>query len=332
MSAAKKNLSLVVLLIVGVVMVIAAPNVQAAKKKYVNIGTAGIGGGYYPTGGFICNVLNKSRKKYGHNIRCTVESTGGSVANLRSVQAGEMDVAIAQGDWQYHSWNGTNKFEEAGANKSLRFLFSLHIDTAHVVARKEIGVKNFDELKGKIVNTGNVGSGTEATMRFALSRYDTTPKEFFKLPTKLTSREQAQALCDGKIDAYFYTCGITAASITEASNTCDVTIVNWMDPTIEKMIAEFPYYGVSNIPAETYRGQTDSVTTWGLPATIVASANADEEVIYNLVKAIFDNFEDFKKQSSMYVGITREGAVKNGQTAPFHPGAEKYFKEVGLLK
>lgn len=332
MSATKKILSLVVLLVVGIVAVIAATNVQAAEKKYVNIGTAGIGGGYYPTGGFICNVLNKSRKKYGHNIRCTVESTGGSVANLRSIQAGEMDVGIAQGDWQYHSWNGTDKFKDAGPNEKLRFLFSLHVDTVHVVARKEVVAKNFGDMKGKIVNTGNVGSGTEATVNFALSRYGTTPKKFFKLATKLTSREQAQALCDGKIDAYIYPCGITAASITEASNTCDVTILNWMDPTIEKMIAEIPYYGVSKIPAKTYRGQADDVTAWGLPATIVASADTDEEVIYNLIKAVFDNFEDFKKQSTMYVGVTREGAVKNGQTAPFHPGAEKYFKEVGLLK
>jgi TRAP transporter TAXI family solute receptor len=309
-----------------------AVGASAAERKYINIGTAGIGGGYYPTGGFICNVLNKSRKSQKHNIRCTVESTGGSVANLRSIQAGEMDVAVAQADWQYHSSKGTSKFEKDGANDKLRFLFSLHLDTAHLVARKDAGAKDFADLKGKVVNVGNAGSGTEATMNFALGRYDTDAEKFFGQATRLTSREQAQALCDGKIQAFFYTTGITASSITEATNTCDAEVLNWNDETTAKMIEEFPYYGVSVVPDGTYRGQAGERTTWGLPATLVASADADEEVIYNMVKAVFDNFEDFKKQSTLYVGVTREGAVKNGRSVPFHPGAERYFREVGLIK
>jgi len=305
---------------------------SAQDRKYVNIGTAGIGGGYYPTGGFICNVLNKSRKSQGHNIRCTVESTGGSVANLRSIQAGEMDVATVQADWQYHSYHGTSKFEEAGANEDLRFLFSLHIDTAHLVARSELGASSFDDLKGKIVNIGNAGSGTEATMNFALSRYGTDPDSYFGQATRLTSREQSQALCDGKIDAFFYTTGITASSIVEATNTCDVDILNWSDDTTAAMIEEFPYYGVSVIPDGTYKGQSGERKSWGLPAALVASADADEEVIYNLVKSVFDNFEDFKAQSTLYVAITREGSVVNGRSVPYHPGAERYFREVGLIK
>lgn len=238
-----------------------ASGAAAADRKFVNIGTAGIGGGYYPTGGFICNVLNKSRKTQDHNVRCTVESTGGSVANLRSIAAGEMDVAIAQADWLYHSYNGSSKFEEAGANEDLRFLFSLHLDTAHLVAKGDLGVTDFDGLKGKVVNVGNAGSGTEATMGFALSRYDTDAEKFFGQATRLTSREQAQALCDGKIDAFFYTTGVTASSISEATNTCDSTVLNWNDATIDAMIEEFPYYGKSIIPAGTYRGQEDERVT-----------------------------------------------------------------------
>ncbi|NIA71326.1 TAXI family TRAP transporter solute-binding subunit [Pelagibius litoralis] len=309
-----------------------ASGAAAQDRKFVNIGTAGIGGGYYPTGGFICNVLNKSREAQGHNIRCTVESTGGSVANLRSIQAGELDVAIAQADWQYHSYRGSSKFEDVGANEDLRFLFSLHIDTAHLVARADAGATSFDDLEGKIVNIGNAGSGTEATMNFALSRYDTDAESYFGQATRLTSREQAQALCDGKIDAFFYTTGVTASSITEATNTCDATVLNWNDETIDAMIEEFPYYGKSIIPNGTYRGQTEELTTWGLPATLVASASADEEVVYNMVKAVFDNFEDFTAQSTLYVAITREGAVVNGRSVPVHPGAERYFKEVGLME
>ncbi|MEM7226028.1 MAG: TAXI family TRAP transporter solute-binding subunit [Pseudomonadota bacterium] len=306
--------------------------VGAAEKKYVNIGTAGIGGGYYPTGGFICNVLNKSRKKYGHKIRCTVESTGGSVANLRSIQAGEMDVAIAQSDWQFHSWNGTNKFQEDGKNEDLRFLFSLHADTVHVVANADVEGHEFKDLGDKIVNIGNVGSGTEATVITALKQYDATPESYFKQATRLTSREQAQALCDGKIDAYIYPTGITAATVTEATNTCDTKIMDWDDTPIKALVDETPYYGYVTIPGGTYKGQPDDVSTWGLVATVVASADADEEVIYYLTKSVFDNYEDFKKQSTLYVGITREASVTNGKTAPLHPGAERYFKEVGLIQ
>ncbi|AXT34472.1 TAXI family TRAP transporter solute-binding subunit [Phaeobacter sp. LSS9] len=318
-------------LMTGVALSMAA-GASAQDRKFVNIGTAGIGGGYYPTGGFICNVLNKSRKSQGHNVRCTVESTGGSVANLRSIQAGELDVAIVQSDWQYHSFNGTSKFEEAGANEDLRFLFSLHMDTAHLVSRADAGTKDFPDLKGKTVNIGNAGSGTEATMTFALSRYDETPEDYFGQATRLTSREQAQALCDGKIDAFFYTTGITASSITEATNTCDAAIVNWSDDTIDGMIGEFPYYAKSIIPAGTYRGQDEEVTTWGLSATLVATAAADEEVVYNMVKSVFDNFEDFKAQSTLYTHISREGSSVNGRSVPYHPGAERYFREVGLIK
>ncbi len=304
----------------------------AAERQYLNIGTAGIGGGYYPTGGFICNLVNKSRKKNGHNIRCTVESTGGSVANLRSIQSGELDVGIAQADWQYHSKNGTSKFEKDGKNEKLRFLFSLHMDVAQLVAKKSIGAKSFKDLKGKVFNIGNVGSGQEASFRFALNQYGLKPSEFFSKATQLTSKEQSSALCDGKIDGFFYTAGIGASTITEAANSCDISILNWEDDTIKKMISEYPYYGTAIIPANSYKGQTEKVTTWGMPATIVASADTDEEVVYQLVKAIFDNFEDLKKQSSMYVGLTREGSVKNGQSAPYHPGALRYFKEVGLIK
>lgn len=311
--------------------VITASGALAQDRKFVNIGTAGIGGGYYPTGGFICNVLNRSREALGHNIRCTVESTGGSVANLRSIASGDMEVAIVQSDWQYHAYNGTSTFADAGPNKNLRFLFSLHMDTGHLVARAEKGFASFDDLKGAAVNIGNAGSGQEASMIFALSRYGTDPETYFGQATRLTSREQAQALCDGNVDAFFYTTGVGASTITEATSTCDSAILNWYDDTIEAMIEEFPYISKSVIPAGSYEGQDKDVTTWGLTATLVATADTDEEVVYNLVRAVFDNFEDFKAQSSLYALVTREGAVKNGRSIPYHPGAERYFREVGLL-
>jgi len=305
----------------------------AKETKYVNIGTAGIGGDFYPSGGFICNLLNKGRKKYGYHIRCTVESTAGSVANMRAIQAGELQVGMAEAESQYNSYKGIGGFKNSGANKDLRYLFSLQADVLHVVARKSLGIKNFMDLKGKVVNTGNAGSGTEGLVNSTLkAAYDTTPDKFFKQATKLTSREQAQALCDGKIDAFIYPVGISGASITEATNTCDAEIVEWNDGKLKKLVNGTDYFSMITIPDGTYKGQKGDRITWGLPATVLASANADDEVIYYLVKVVFDNFEDLKKQSSLYTGITRKSAIGNGRTAPYHPAALKYYKEVGLIK
>jgi uncharacterized protein len=304
----------------------------AQEVKYVNIGTGGIGGDFYPSGGYICNLLNKGRKKYGYNIRCTVESTAGSVANLRSIQAGELLVGLSEADSQFASWNGTGSFAEVGANKDLRYLFALGADVMHVVTRKDTGIKSFLDLKGKVVNTGNAGSGTEALINTALEAYGTTPEEFFKQATKLTSREQAQALCDGKIDAFIYPVAISGATIAEATNTCEALVVGWDDADISKMVDGVGYFSPMTIPAGTYRGQEEDATTWAMPATILADANADDEVIYNLVKAVFDNFEDLKKQSSIYTGATREGSITAGRSVPYHPAALRYYKEVGLIK
>lgn len=325
----KKSIMLVATLFVAVTV----GQVQAGDKpEYVNIGTASMGGSYYPTGGYICNVTNKSRKKYGHNIRCSVESTGGSIANLRAIQAGDLNVGMAMASSQLSSWNGTGKMQDDGPNKDLRFLFSIVEEPMHVVAQKEANIKSFADLKGKVVNTGAVGSGTEAQVYHIVGRYGSTPKEFFKQETKLTTREQATALCDGKIDAFVWVTAVGAATITEASNTCEVELVPLNDKVINEMVAERSDAAQMIIPAGAYKGLEEDVVSWGAPGTVVASANVPEETIYYLVKGVFDDIERFKQQSPMYKNLTREWAATAGQTAPHHPGAIKYYKEVGLIK
>ncbi len=322
-----------VMLFVTLAAAVAAGSVHAAgKPEYVNIGTASMGGSYYPTGGYICNVTNKSRKKYGHNIRCSVESTGGSAANMRAIQAGDLNVGMAMASAQLDSWNGQGMFKPDGPNKKLRFLFSIVEEPMHVVARKDAKIKSFKDLKGKVVNTGAVGSGTETQVFAIVKRYGAEPKDFFKQETKLTTREQATALCDGKIDAFVWVTAVGAATITEASNTCEVDLVPLNDEVINKMIAERSDAAPMTIPAGSYRGQDKDVVSWGAPGTVVASADVPDETIYYLVKGVFDDIERFKKQSPMYKNLTREWAAVAGRTAPYHPGALKYYKEVGLVK
>ncbi len=177
---------------------------DAFATQYVTIGTGGITGVYYPTGGAICRLVNKARKE--HGIRCSVESTGGSIYNLNTIRAGELDMGVAQSDWQFHAYNGTSKFKDQGANKDLRAVFSVHPEPFTVVARKDSGIKNFMDIKGKRVNIGNPGSGQRGTMEVLMAAVGIKRSDL-KLASELKAAEQSKALCDNKIDAMVYTVG-----------------------------------------------------------------------------------------------------------------------------
>ncbi|MCB1769576.1 MAG: TAXI family TRAP transporter solute-binding subunit, partial [Candidatus Competibacteraceae bacterium] len=177
---------------------------NAAEEKYVTIGTGGQTGVYYVVGQSICKLVNRGEKE--HGIKCTAPSTGGSVANLNAIRAGEQDMGVAQSDQQYKALNGQGDFEAAGPFKELRAVFSVHPESFTVVARKDSGIKTFDDLKGKRVNIGNPGSGQRATIE-ALMKEKGWDTSVFKLASELKAAEQAQALCDNKIDAMVYVVG-----------------------------------------------------------------------------------------------------------------------------
>jgi len=300
-----------------------------AENRFVTIGTGGVTGVYYPTGGAICRLVNKTRKD--HGIRCSVESTGGSIYNLNTIAAGELDMGVAQSDWQYHAYNGTSKFEEQGPNKDLRAVFSVHPEPFTMVARADSGIKNFMDIKGKRVNIGNPGSGQRGTMDVVMEAMGMS-KDDLQLASELKAAEQASALCDNKVDAMVYVVGHPNGSIKEATTSCDSVLVNVTGPAIEKLIAERPYYRTATIPGGMYRGSDADTTTFGVGATFVSSAKVPEEVIYNVVKAVFDNFDDFKKLHPAFSVLKKEEMIKDGLSAPLHDGAKKYYKEVGLLK
>jgi uncharacterized protein len=322
--------------VVAVCMVLAGfTGVSLAADKgaaFVNIGTAGVGGTYYPTGGYICGVMNAGRTKYNHQIRCSVESTGGSVANLRSIQTGDMSVGIVMSSYALQSFTGTGTFEKDGANKKLRYLFGIVEEPVHIIAKKGLGIKNFTDLKGKIVNTGAVGSGTEATVYNMLKKYGVSAKQFFKQDAKLSTREQSSALCDGKIDAFILVAAVGAGTFMEVANTCATDVVAWHDDVVGKMLTETPEAAEMVIPANSYKGQETDVVSWGTPGVVLASVDVPDNVIYYLVKGVFDDIETFKKQSPMYKNLTAKWGATAGKTIPYHPGAERYFREVGLVK
>jgi len=305
-----------------------ATSAQAASGNFITIGTGGVTGVYYPLGGAICRLMNQDHNQT--NVRCSVESTGGSVYNANALNTGDIDFGVMQSDVQYKAYNGDGPFK-GKAIKKLRAVFSVHPEPFTVVARADSGIKTFADLKGKRVNIGNPGSGQRATMEMLMKAYG-WKKSDFKLTSQLASNEQSKALCDNKVDAIVFTVGHPNGSISEATTTCDAKLVPVKGPIIKKIVNSEPYYSWATIPGGMYRGNPNPVTTFGVRATVVTTANQPEKVVYDLVKAVFSNFDQFKKLHPAFANLKKSQMVKAALSAPLASGAEKYYKEHGLLK
>ncbi len=302
----------------------------SAADTFVTIGTGGITGVYYPTGGAICRLVNKGRKE--HGVRCSVESTGGSVYNINTIRAGELDLGVAQSDWQYHAYNGTGKeaFIKAGPFEDLRAVFSVHAEPVSLVARADSGIKHISDLVGKRVNIGNAGSGTEATWNVLWGAMGHTNDDL-KLAAQMKSSETPGALCDNKIDAFFWLVGNPSALNKEAATTCDVVFVEVNGEAVDQLVADNAFYRTATIPGGMYRGNDDDTPTFGVGATFVSSTAVEENVVYQIVKAVFDNFDDFKKLHPAFAHLKESEMISDALSAPLHDGAAKYYKERGWL-
>lgn len=299
-----------------------------AEDKFVTIGTGGVTGVYYPTGGAICRLVNRKRKE--HGIRCSVESTGGSIYNLNALRDGGMDLGICQSDWQYHATKGSSFFEDKGPFKELRSLFSLHTEAFTIVVRADSGIKKLDDLINKRVNIGNPGSGNRATMEVLMNALGWT-KESFSMASELRGSEQPQALCDNKIDVMVYSAGHPNGAVQEVATSCDVRLIPVVGPGIDQLVKNYPYYAYTMIPGGTYAGNPDNIKTFGVKATLVTTSNLSEDVVYEIVKSVFDNFDNFKRLHPVFANLDPRRLMREGNSAPLHKGAEKYYKERGLL-
>jgi TRAP transporter TAXI family solute receptor len=303
-------------------------NAAVAQQKFVTIGTGGVTGVYYAAGGAICRLVNKDRKR--HGIRCSVESTGGSVYNINTIRAGELDMGVAQSDWQYNAYKGLKVFKDAGPFTELRAIFSIHPEPFTVVARKEANIKQFSDFKGKRFNVGNPGSGTRASMEELLSAMGWTLADF-SLASELKADEQGAALCDNKIDGFFYGVGHPSAAIQDPTTTCGAKLVPLTGPAVDKLVKEYPYYAYVTIPGGLYNNNPEPTQTYGVLATLVSSTKTSDEAVYEVVKAVFDNFDEFKKLHPAFATLEPKKMIKDGLSAPLHPGAVKYYKEKGWM-
>ncbi len=313
--------------VLGAGLAAAAGPASAAGTQFISIGTGGVTGVYYPTGGAICRLVNRMRKETG--IRCSAESTGGSIYNINTIRAGELEFGVAQSDWQYHAYHGTSKFKDQGPFKKLRAVFSVHPEPVTIIARDDSGIKNITDLKGKRLNIGNVGSGTRGTWE-VIEEALGWKRSDLRLAAELKSAETGQALCDNKIDAYFWLVGHPSALTQETLATCPSHLVNATGPAIDKLVAENSYYRKAVIPAGMYNNKED-IQTFGVGATFVTSADVSEKVVYTVVKAVFDNFDQFKKLHPAFANLKESEMIRDSLSAPLHRGAIKYYKERGWM-
>jgi TRAP transporter TAXI family solute receptor len=298
-----------------------------AEDKFITIGTGGQTGVYFVVGQSICRLVNRGANE--HNLKCTAPSTGGSIANINAIKAGDMDMGVAQSDWQFHAYNGTSKFEGAKFDKE-RAVFSVHGEPFTVIARADSGIASFADLKGKRVNIGNPGSGQHATMAVVMDALGWTLDDF-ALASELKPAEQAAALGDNKVDAIIYTVGHPNGSIQEAVSTVDAVLIPVQGPEIDKLIANNPFYAATSVPGGMYKGSDADIHTFGVKATFVTSADVDDDVVYQVVKAVFDNFDRFKRLHPAFANLKETEMIKDGLSAPLHPGAVKYYKERGWM-
>jgi len=299
--------------------------------KYINIATGSITGVYYPAGGAICRLVNINRKM--HGIRCSSESTNGSVANLNSLRKGTTDFAIVQSDWQYYAYNGKGFFADQPPFTDLRSILSLYTETFTIAVLENSSIKTIDDIVGKRVNFGPQGSGMYATMD-VLSQVKGWKKSSFSAVTNLDPTNQIKALCDGKIDVMVYMSGNPNGVLQEATQNsdpkCVVKILGVDKESVNKLIKMNPFYARAIIPGGMYKNNPDDISTFGVKATLVTSNKTSSDVVYYVTKSILSNIKDFKALHPVLSSLNEKNMINQGNSAPMHDGATRYYKEAGL--
>lgn len=298
-----------------------------AEERTVTIGTGDETGVYYIVGQSICRLVNGGRAE--HDLKCLAPATGGSLANVGGVRTGELDMGVVQSDIQYEAYAGEGAFAGERFEKE-RAVFSIHGEPFTVVARADAGIAAFGDLKGKRVNVGDPGSGQRATMEVVLKALGWTMGDFAAV-AELTPAAQAEALEENEVDAIVYMVGHPNGSIHEATVAETALLVPVAGPEIDRLVADHPYYANATIRGGLYAGNPDDVRTFGVKATLIASADTPDEVVYTVVKSVFEKFERFKGLHPAFARLREEDMISEGLSVPLHPGAEKYYKERGWM-
>jgi hypothetical protein len=296
-----------------------------AAKKFVSIASGWVVGVYYPLAGAISNIAHKNLP----DIKITVESSGASVANAKLIASGDADMAILQNDIAYYALKGTKPmFDKEVAN--MRGITALYQEHCQIQARRDAKIATVKDLKGKRVCVGPLGSGTEQNAMQILEAYGMSFNDLGKVE-RLTATESSDYLKDGRLDAAFYSVGVGASGLVDTAMTVDSVIVPVDGQAAESLIKKYPFFTKAIVPKTAYKGMEADVPTVAVMAILVARAEMEEAMAYQITKVIFDNIKDIERAHAKGKEVTLESAL-NGMSIPLHPGAEKFFKEKGIKK
>ncbi|MEI2416091.1 TAXI family TRAP transporter solute-binding subunit [Orrella sp. JC864] len=298
-----------------------------AWAHFLSIGTGDAAGVYYAAGEAICRQVNRERVQ--HGVRCTAQASGGSVYNARALGAGDLDLGMVQSDVGHHAYRGSAPYQDAPLRK-LRTVLSLHAEPLTLVARADAGINALDDLRGKRVNAGNPGSGSRATLQALLQAKDWTLRTFSQT-TALRPDEHGAALCEGRIDGLFYAVGHPSRSVADAIAQCGARLLDIDGPAVERLLARHPYYARAQIPGGLYAGNPRDTRSFGTTATLMSASDVPDELVYLVVKAIFENLDAIRRAHPALAALRPEQMAGQALPAPLHPGAEKYYREQGWL-
>ncbi len=319
----KKQLGIGIVMLLGGLM----PGGAQAELRSMIIGTGGVTGVYFPAGGAICRLVNEAQTKL--NLRCLVESTGGSVENLEALRSGEREFGVVQSDWLYHAYRGTSKFADVGANPELRAILQLHAEPLTLVAREDADIETVQDLSGNRVSLGELGSGQRGLMEVLLRGLGWSQSTFSAVK-ELPPREQIQALCDDQVDVAAFATGHPNGLLKEVTTRCDSVLVQVTGPVVDRFVEDFPFYRKTTIPEGMYRGTSAPVNTFGVGAMLVTTTQVPDDVVYGVTETILSQLADLQQMHPAFSLLRPEEMADAGRVVPIHDGAQKYLKEVGL--
>lgn len=296
---------------------------EPPKTEFLSIASGSITGIYYP----LSNAISKSVTNVFPEIKINVESSGGSVANIKLLQNGDTDLGMVQNDIAFYAYSGTNMFE-GQKFQGLRGITTLYSEIVHIIARKNSGIKSVNDLKGKRVSVGAAGSGTSLNTEMILGTYGMTFDDLGRAE-RVSITQATDFFKDGKIDAIFYTAGIGNAAITDISLLTDLVLIPIDQFNINYLIDSYNFYTFAEFAKDSYKGVNKPVQTVAVKAMLAASTKMTNQTAYKITKSLFEQTEELHKGHSKAKEFTKETALK-GMPIPIHDGALKYYKEIGL--
>lgn len=297
---------------------------STGKKKDLVIGTGSTSGTYYVIAAAMASAVNNHSDK----VNVVVQPTKGSVENINLTNTGDIQMGMSNSDGVYFAATGTNMYEATGV-QNISGLMSLYMSAGQIAAMKDSGIETYGDLRGKKVCLGPPSTTITEMSKAILIEYGIDPEKDIT-PYYLSFEEGLQKLTDGEIDATFFVAGVPTAAMISATSTGKVTLVDCDKQIIDKIAAEKSYYIPYTIPAGTYKGTDKDINTLKIMTEIFVNKDVPEDVVYEFVKQALENVADYKDAHTVGAEINAETAAKT--SAPLHPGAEKYFKEIGVIK